>query len=350
MTLPPLFAAIPVALVQIRADATIGAVNDPARRLLGEAIEGRHYLTVLRQPALLERIEAALRSGQAGQARYRGRREAGREPVYQVQVSPLGPPEGGLILTFEDVTHLEEAREMRSDFVANVSHELRTPLTALSGFIETLQGPAADDAQARERFLEIMAREAARMDRLIRDLLSLSRVEAQARQRPTAPVDLCKILRETAATLGRVADERNVTITIHGCSDGADNPLMVAGDPDQLRQVFINLVENAIKYGREGAEVRLTLSTGRNMPSLRGACVAVTVEDEGEGISPRHLGRLTERFYRVDTHRSRDIGGTGLGLAIVKHIVNRHRGRLRMSSEQGKGSRFTVTLPCLAGD
>ena len=235
---------------------------------------------------------------------------------------------------------------VRRDFVANVSHELRTPLTALMGFIETLQGPARNDAAARDRFLAIMQREGNRMNRLIGDLLSLSRVEQEERRRPSECVDLAALIRLACATLAPTARAAGAALVRIGPTEAAE----VAGDPDQIQQVLHNLIENAVKYGvrpgaEEGREVRVTLSHVPHEPVLRGPGWAVEVADDGEGIEETHLPRLTERFYRVDTHRSREKGGTGLGLAIVKHIVARHRGRLKIDSAKGQGSRFTVILP-----
>ena len=227
---------------------------------------------------------------------------------------------------------------MRRDFVANVSHELRTPLTALSGFIETLGGAARDDAAARDRFLAIMAREAGRMNRLVQDLLHLSRVEAAERVRPTTRIDLQKVLATTLGSLRPLADDAGVRLEV----EGETGPLPLLADQDQMIQVLSNLIENAVKYGGAGGVVTLRL-TRDALPG--GPAIRVDVIDRGEGIDPVHLPRLTERFYRVDGHRSREKGGTGLGLAIVKHIVNRHRGRLRIDSTVGKGSVFSVLLP-----
>lgn len=334
---------VPVPLLHIRTDDRIGAMNGPAEKLFGDGLVGRHYVTALRQPALLEAIEGAQSRApgpdSATRTRYLGR-EAGRELVFAATATPLADGEGVLV-AFEDVTPYEEAGQMRSDFVANVSHELRTPLTALSGFIETLRGPARNDAEARDRFLDIMEREASRMNRLVQDLLSLSRVEDTERMRPTDRVDIARILSSVVIGLGPLAEGRDVTLVARGCEE----PVELPGDADQLTQVFTNLVENGIKYGREGGSVTLDLIRHDSLPALRGPGVTIEVSDEGEGISQRHLARLTERFYRVDSHRSRGMGGTGLGLAIVKHIVNRHRGRLRISSEPGQGSCFAVSLP-----
>lgn len=244
-------------------------------------------------------------------------------------------------MSFEDITPMEQAGQMRRDFVANVSHELRTPLTALLGFIETLQGPARNDVKAQERFLGIMGAEAERMNRLVSDLLSLSRVEADERVRPIDPVNLSTILQQTRHSLAQLAEDAGIEMSLHL----SENSVTVPGDSDQLRQVLTNLVENAIKYSGRGTCVRITLGTPAYENRLRGQGVRIEVSDNGPGIDAVHLPRLTERFYRVDSHRSRELGGTGLGLAIVKHIVNRHRGRLQVESQQGKGTMFTVILP-----
>jgi two-component system phosphate regulon sensor histidine kinase PhoR len=231
--------------------------------------------------------------------------------------------------------------QMRRDFVANVSHELRTPLTALIGFLETLKGPARNDPEGQARFLSIMEAEAQRMNRLVDDLLSLSRVEAEERVRPTARINLGDLVRSTLHGLVPLAKDGGVTLEMALPAV----PVTVPGDDDQLRQVLSNLVENAIKYSGTGAQVTVALSEPAYEPRVRTQGVRLTVSDTGDGIDPIHLPRLTERFYRVDGHRSREMGGTGLGLAIVKHIVNRHRGRLRIDSEPGQGTVFTVILP-----
>jgi two-component system phosphate regulon sensor histidine kinase PhoR len=246
-----------------------------------------------------------------------------------------------VLMTFHDLTPLRRVEEMRADFVANASHELRTPLAALSGFIETLQGSARDDAKARARFLAIMQDQARRMARLIDDLLSLSRIELNAHRRPDTPVDLVPIIRQVADGLETLAHDRGVVIDVE-----AANALTVPGDRDELVRLFENLIENALKYGAPGKRVDIKLSES---VSAEGAPEArVGVRDYGPGIAPEHLPRLTERFYRVDVRESRAQGGTGLGLALVKHILNRHRGRLSIESVPGAGATFTVYLPTVA--
>jgi two-component system, OmpR family, phosphate regulon sensor histidine kinase PhoR len=260
--------------------------------------------------------------------------------VTPVQVPTLfGGSDKCMLMTFHDQTPLRRVEEMRADFVANASHELRTPLAALSGFIDTLQGPAKDDAKARERFLGIMHTQATRMARLIDDLLSLSRVELSAHVRPDTLVDIVPIIRQVVDGLEPLARERHVAIDI----DLPQAPVLIAGDREELLRLFENLVENALKYGASGGKVVVSLSqalSGEGAPEVR-----VMVRDFGPGIAPEHLPRLTERFYRVDVGDSRAQGGTGLGLSLVKHIVSRHRGRLLIESVPKQGAAFTACFP-----
>ncbi len=342
-----ILAASPFAMLIIDREERIVRSNMAATRLLGTGLDTVPFVNVLRQPAFGEACEAALRHGIEGRIRLRLTSAEGGETIQLVSVAVLPPaPEGpvkgpSVLVSFEDITALEEAEAMRRDFVANVSHELRTPLTALMGFVETLRHSARDDAKARDRFLSIMEREASRMNRLVGDLLSLSRVESEERQRPRGTVDISVVLKGAIQTLSHTAEAQGVELI----REGETGELRVPGDPDQLTQVFSNLIENAIKYGGQGGEVRVTVIRVGTVPGLRGPALRIEVADKGEGIDPLHLPRLTERFYRVDTHRSCEQGGTGLGLAIVKHIVSRHRGRLKIDSKKGEGSRFSVILP-----
>ncbi|PYF13047.1 two-component system phosphate regulon sensor histidine kinase PhoR [Rhodobacter viridis] len=330
--------SLPFPLLLVSPAQRVLHANPGAEALLGRGLAGRTLVTVLRQPGLVEAVEAVL----AGQGRQQVRlRLGGPGQESQVLVTVAALAEGTLALTFEDLTAVETAEAMRRDFVANVSHELRTPLTALMGFVETLRGAAKDDPVARDRFLAIMEREAGRMNRLVGDLLSLSRVEAEERRRPTTGTDLGAVLRGAIQALAPLAEARQVQLIREGLTEG----LKIPADPDQLTQVFTNLIENAIKYGGSGGEVRVSVDKIEYEPVLRGAALRVVVADRGEGIDPIHIPRLTERFYRIDTHRSREQGGTGLGLAIVKHIVLRHRGRMKIESDKGQGSRFLIILP-----
>nr|WP_239479612.1 ATP-binding protein [Actibacterium sp. 188UL27-1] len=329
-------------LILIDQQERIEAINAPAVALFGSATEGRHYITVLRQPLMIDCIEKALKQRLEARTRFTRPDQESAES-YRVYAAPVNSESGsGVLVSFEDVTDLQRAEQMRRDFVANVSHELKTPLTALLSFIETLKGAARDDEIARERFLGIMEREAERMNRLVADLLSLSRVETDERVRPTERVDLRNLIQSTATAIRPMAEDAGVEIAIMG---DMDHDLTVPGDADQLVQVFTNLMENAIKYGGGGGVVTVALSRQDRAPGFKDGFVQVDVIDQGDGFDPVHIPRLTERFYRVDSHRSRELGGTGLGLAIAKHILNRHRGRFRIESAPGRGARFSVLLP-----
>ncbi len=262
-------------------------------------------------------------------------------------VIALDPPlvgGGRVIVVLSDRSRERAVERMRADFVANASHELRTPLASLIGFIDTLIGPAADDRPAQQRFLGIMAEQAARMNRLIDDLLSLSRIELVEHLPPVGSVALWGVVvRQFAAFEPRLAG-RAVRLEPSVTRGLPELP----GDADQLSQVVQNLLDNALKYGRPGGVIRVSLHASARGADTRWparAGVVLCVADDGPGISRRDLPRLTERFYRADQGRSRAVGGTGLGLAIVKHIVNRHRGRLLIESEEGQGARFSVWLP-----
>ncbi len=336
--------AVPMPALVVDQTERIIAANTDARMLLGQNIQGRHFATILRQPQVIETLEQSLHLKGPAKTRHLSN-DGAQDTTFEVEcryMNGVGAVEGGAVLvTFQDVTHLEQAGQMRRDFVANVSHELRTPLTALMGFIETLRGPARDDVAARERFLQIMSDEANRMNRLVGDLLSLNRVESEERVRPREELELVALLQSTLNSLKPLAEGASVTLNLVAPPD----PLMLAGDSDQLRQVFTNLIENAVKYGGSGGSVDVRVTASERDTAVRGPSIRVQIVDKGPGIDPVHLPRLTERFYRADSHRSRELGGTGLGLAIVKHIVNRHRGRLRVESDLGKGSVFTVILP-----
>ncbi|WP_299369578.1 ATP-binding protein [uncultured Tateyamaria sp.] len=336
--------AIPLPALAIDRTERIIAANTEALTLIGQQALRRNYVTMLRQPALLDAIEATLLDGRPRTTRYLGN-DGAQDTTFRVSCrAAAGVGAGGAgvaLLSFEDVTHVEQAGQMRRDFVANVSHELRTPLTALMGFIETLRGPARDDAVAAKRFLDIMQDEAERMNRLVGDLMSLNRVEGDERVRPTERVVLNDILDSTLRTMRNLATEAGVSLE----SEFGDTPVTLMGDADQLKQVFTNLIENAIKYGGAGGRITVRIMPSPHEAALRAPGVRVQIIDYGPGIDPVHLPRITERFYRADDHRSRALGGTGLGLAIVKHIINRHRGRLRVESVPGEGATFTVILP-----
>ncbi|HEY1857362.1 ATP-binding protein [Acidocella sp.] len=253
-------------------------------------------------------------------------------------VIPVGGP---LYVLISDRTRERSLEKMRADFVANSSHELRTPLASLIGFIETLRGPAADDPEAQKRFLGIMAEQAARMQRMIDDLLNLSKIEISEHQPPAELLDLRPLLERIVAGMEPLLKASSTRMEV-AIPPGLPQ---VPADADQLAQVFSNLLDNALKYGKRGGCIRLVAAHAVSDARFESGGVLVSVTDDGMGIAREHIPRLTERFYRVDKGRSRAVGGTGLGLAIVKHVVSRHRGRLVIDSVEGKGTTFTVWLP-----
>jgi two-component system, OmpR family, phosphate regulon sensor histidine kinase PhoR len=334
-------AGLPDPVIALDSEGRVLALNEPARILAPALRQGEPVSLALRMPELIEAIGRALARGEDQRIEFSERGPLDRwfqAIVMPVKREPALSKPDLVLMTFHDLTPLRRVEEMRADFVANASHELRTPLAALSGFIETLQGSARDDAKARERFLAIMREQARRMARLIDDLLSLSRIELNAHRRPDTPVDLVPIVRQVVDSLETLARDRGVAVNVE-----AANALTVLGDRDEMVRIFENLVENALKYGAPGKRVDIRVASGVSAENEPEALVSV--RDYGPGIAPEHLPRLTERFYRVDVKESRAQGGTGLGLALVKHILNRHRGRLTIESAPGAGATFTIHLP-----
>ncbi|MEM0900749.1 MAG: ATP-binding protein [Pseudomonadota bacterium] len=270
-------------------------------------------------------------------------RSAGQENRFSVSVVPVGS-DALCMMHFRDLSEARRLEKMRSDFVGNASHELRTPLTSLKGYLETLSGAARNDPEARERFIAIMLEQADRMDRLISDLLSLSRMETASGRSSFGPVNLADVLFHVRSALNPTAQKRGVTLNFDD-EQLLSASLRVSGDSDELIQVFENLIENGIKYGRKDGQVDVLIEP--DVKEYGRMCVRVSVKDDGEGIKPEHIPRLTERFYRVDVQTSRELQGTGLGLAIVKHILWRHDGDMTITSKLGFGSTFTITLPLI---
>jgi two-component system phosphate regulon sensor histidine kinase PhoR len=297
----------------------------------------------LRSPEIITALREAIATTEPRRTTYLDHVPVDRWMELTITPVPVPTMFGGtdkcMLMTFHDQTPLRRVEEMRADFVANASHELRTPLAALSGFIDTLQGPAKEDPKARERFLGIMHGQATRMARLIDDLLSLSRVELSAHVRPDTQIDIVPIIRQVADGLEPLARERQVDVEINL----PEQPVLIAGDREELLRLFENLIENALKYGASGGRVIVSLIAAMSTDGTQE--VRVLVRDFGPGIAPEHLPRLTERFYRVDVGDSRSQGGTGLGLSLVKHILNRHRGRLLIESVPKNGATFTACFP-----
>jgi two-component system phosphate regulon sensor histidine kinase PhoR len=312
-------------------DERVLFVNRSMRDVLGPGLDRKRASSVLRNPHVLGAIAEA-RRGFATNVPFS--LPVPIERHYQAYAARISLSPSVTALLLHDLTVVKRSEQLRADFIANASHELRTPLAAVSGFIETLRGHAKDDEAARSQFLDIMGVEAARMRRLIDDLLSLSRIEMNEHVKPEGRIGLESVVRQAIAALKPLAAQDGMTVTVKAKPDLPQ----VAGAHDELVQLFQNLVHNAIKYGREKGEVEITIGQSEGQ-------VFVAVRDDGEGIAPSAIPRLTERFYRVDVKRSREKGGTGLGLAIVKHIISRHQGRLVIESKVGEGSTFTVFLP-----
>ncbi|MBA5779218.1 PAS domain-containing protein [Stappia sp. F7233] len=324
--------------------------NRAARERFGKVRPGDPISFRLRPPALLEALDRVIADG--GTERIEWSEKVPTERWLEAHIGPVQTVEDGrekgarradgfILVAVRDLTEQRRLERMRADFVANASHELRTPLASLTGFIETLQGPAREDKDARERFLGIMLEQAGRMRRLIDDLLSLSRIELRAHVRPQAEIDLGSVIRDTVQALEPLAAKLDVEIR----TDLPQKPLTILGDRDEMAEVFQNIVENALKYGASGKYIDISVYSEigpQNAPWW-----AVKVKDYGPGIEAAHLPRLTERFYRVDVATSREMKGTGLGLAIVKHILTRHRARLDIESTVGEGACFYVRIPAV---
>ena len=310
--------------------ASVVMSNRAARNLLGVAIEGVDVRQVLPHPAVIQRL---VRGGVTGPEEVEAAGFGGSRRHWLVRISPLG--DAALLVRLIDRSEARAAEQMRVDFVANASHELRTPLSTLIGYTETLRERTAElDGETHDRFLTIVHDEARRMQRVVEDLISLSRIEAEKFTTPTEAVDLEQLIEVSVESAKRMADERRSTLV---CRIEPNLP-HIAADSSQILQALDNLITNALRYGEPGTPVTVSAA-------LEDEMVHLAVADCGEGIAPEHIKRLTERFYRVDTSRSRSLGGTGLGLSIVKHIVERHRGRLSIESKLGKGTTVHVLLP-----
>lgn len=326
--------ALDTPILVVAPDETVLLQNQAAEKAFGTIPPNTDLSARVRSPGILDMVRETIVTGKVNQIEHSERLPS--EAVYIVRVAPaeIGQKTGErlYILSYRDISQARRIDRMRSDFVANASHELRTPLASLRGFIETLQGPARNDQKAHEKFLGIMHEQATRMSRLVDDLLSLSRLELKSHIAPDEAINLAPLLGHVRDALAPLAEDVGVEISLIV----PDEPVIVQGDRDELTEVFENLIENACKYGQEGKKVEVTLSGGGGTPA------EVSVRDHGPGIPAEHVPRITERFYRVNVEASRSKKGTGLGLAIVKHILTRHRARLLVQSEVGKGTVFTV--------
>lgn len=342
----------------------ISVYNDRAARLFNmPAGQSGVPIASLRDPSLLEAIEQVLTEGGHADCEIQPARTPNEHWLADVTALGQAPQENGVLMVMTDQKPVKLAQKARADFLANASHELRTPLTSISGFIETMQGPAKDDLNAWPRFITIMDEQTRHMRDLIGDLLSLSRIELSGHLLPDTRLDLALAVGETIDALDHLGAARGIRVEIKG----ANAPLLIMADEGEVKQVIRNLVGNAMKYAPDNSQIKLTLGQSPSLldaqaqaarswagagrmtllsPQQRsGPAVWLQVKDEGRGIAPEHLPRLGERFFRVDGSRGGPIEGTGLGLAIVKHIMARHRGGLAVESLHGKGASFSVWFP-----
>lgn len=342
---------LPDILVMTDSNTVIVRTNRAARAIFGQNLAGRKLFDVIPSNKLKQAVSIVIEDFKGQEVEFYLDEPLAKDFQAVIERFPI-PSEGGisLVITLNDITQQKRIQRMRADFVANASHEIRTPLASIIGFIETLRGPAKDDERARDEFLKVMAEQAERMSKLVGDLLSLSKIEMNAHNAPTNKVDMVRLVRAEKQHFEWACNEKNVQIRLRF----SDNLPPVLGEDDELAHVVRNLLSNAIKYTNPDSEVTVTLKLTSDLPedpAMRHLSRAMlfSVRDQGEGIPREHIPRLTERFYRVDSARTRKVGGTGLGLSIVKHVLNRHHGVLVIDSDPGKGSTFSVYLPLYEG-
>ncbi len=324
------------AIIVLDSDQKIVFQNSHSIDLFENNYTGQNITNLIRSPIVLEALENVYKNKETEIIEYNseyGSLSPRSTNFYNVEISyeknhlQLTNTRDNYVILMKNITPLKNIERVRSSFIANVSHELKTPLATIMGFLETIRGPAKDDQKSMSKFLGIMDKETIRMKRLIDDLIVVSKIESDEHIHPTKKVNLLKTIDNVAESLKEYALTKNIKIRVnHQLSEG----LFVLGNEDELVQVFTNIIDNSIKYGKINSSIDI---------------LAEKIKDESEGIHPKHLARLTERFYRVDAARSKEIGGTGLGLTIVKHILNKHRGHLDIKSEINQGSTFSVELP-----
>ncbi|WP_417811745.1 ATP-binding protein [Thalassospira alkalitolerans] len=343
---------LPNPVVMVNRQRVITGFNRAAKSLFHNLETGHDLTRFIRDPILLDAFDdVAAEREQMKHAEFVLASDAHHHFDVLTARLPAATGDRNFVLSFSDLTELRKLEQMRADFATDAGHELRTPLSVLLGFIETLEGPAKDDPDALGQFLPVMRDQGLRMQHLIEDLLSLARIELNEHTPPSDDCNVGKVIDKVAQTLLMKAEAKGMEIKISCNLDNTD----IVGEEKEMTQVFVNLVENAIKYGHAKTNIEVSITLAKNPPGAlarfrHDRILAVAIRDHSDGIAREHLPRLTERFYRIDTARSRAVGGTGLGLAIVKHLVQRHRGTMVIESEQGVGSVFTVYLPAKASD
>ena len=347
------------AIIVLDSDQKIVFQNSHSIDLFENNYTGQNITNLIRSPIILETLENVYKNKKTKIIEYNSEYGQNLSPrstnFYNVEISydknhlQLTNTKDNYVILMKNITPLKNIEKVRSSFIANVSHELKTPLATIMGFLETIRGPAKDDKKSMSKFLGIMDKETIRMKRLIDDLLVVSKIESDEHIHPTKKVNLIKTLNNVIESLKEYALKKNIQIrTNYQLSEN----LSVLGNEDELVQVFTNIIDNSIKYGKinssidiKAEEVKEQTDQSEDKKLFPQLTLKISVKDESDGIHAKHLSRLTERFYRVDAARSKEIGGTGLGLTIVKHILNKHRGHLDIKSEINQGSTFTVELP-----
>ena len=347
------------AIIVLDSDQKIIFQNSHSIDLFENNYTGQNITNLIRSPIVLETLENVYKNKKTKIIEYNSEYGQNLSPrstnFYNVEISyeknhlQLTNAKDNYVILMKNITPLKNIEKVRSSFIANVSHELKTPLATVMGFLETIRGPAKDDKKSMSKFLGIMDKETIRMKRLIDDLLVVSKIESDEHIHPTKKVNLIKTLNNVIESLKEYALKKNIQIrTNYQLSEN----LSVLGNEDELVQVFTNIIDNSIKYGKinssidiKAEEVKEQTDQSEDKKLFPQLILKISVKDESDGIHAKHLSRLTERFYRVDAARSKEIGGTGLGLTIVKHILNKHRGHLDIKSEINQGSTFTVELP-----
>lgn len=312
----------------------ISTANKAAKSYYGDII-GKNLSSFLRAPDLLDKIERC--KNQRKNEHLEFEINLPTYGFFRLTIVPLD--QKNVLIVIKDYTDVKKSEHLRSDFVANVSHELKTPLVSIKGFLETISNSAKDDPKAQKKFIKIMQEQADKMEILILDLMSLSRIEMQEHIQPDGKVNMKEIIAAIQSVPNKILNKKNIKINLNI----EDNLDIVRGDYGKLSELVQNIYENAIKYTRENTTITITLK--RNNTKLSSEAVSLSIKDEGIGIAKDEIHRVTERFYRASNAKRDLIPGTGLGLAIVKHIVNQHRGELEINSRLNEGSEFTVHLP-----
>lgn len=311
--------------------------NISAQKRFGSDLEGKNISSVVRDHKLIEAIDKAVKTNQTNIVDIETKLP--NFQYYKISVIP-GPSkicnqENSVIIFFKDLTDIIKVQKLKSDFVANVSHELRTPLQSIKLGLETINnGHAADDAESQKKIIPLVLQQTARMENIVNDLLSLSRIELQEHIRPNDKIDINEIISHSVDLHQEILKKNNIICNI----DKKTKDPIINGDRNRLIEVFNNLIDNAIKYSEKNKKITITTrSDDKNLIAI--------VKDEGIGISRKNIPQITERFFRANPAKSKEVGGTGLGLAIVKHIVNQHRAEMNISSEENKGTTISINFP-----